>query len=80
MINFWVVLISLILKVSNDYRCCCKKYQHRSCLLFQGERLKVFITTGALYCIKAIENLKQHFPIMLHITCLAHRLNRIATL
>uniref|UniRef100_A0A0K2UPB0 Putative LOC100902024 [Metaseiulus occidentalis] n=1 Tax=Lepeophtheirus salmonis TaxID=72036 RepID=A0A0K2UPB0_LEPSM len=42
---------------------------------FRGEGLKIFITNGASYCIKATKNLKQHFPIMLHITCLTHWLN-----
>uniref|UniRef100_A0A0K2TK03 Putative LOC100902024 [Metaseiulus occidentalis] n=1 Tax=Lepeophtheirus salmonis TaxID=72036 RepID=A0A0K2TK03_LEPSM len=47
---------------------------------FRGERLKIFINNGASYCIKAAKNLKQHFPMMLHVTCIAHGLNRISTL
>ncbi|QQP51115.1 Putative LOC100902024, partial [Caligus rogercresseyi] len=43
---------------------------------FQRERLKIFITDGAAYCIKAAENLRDHYPRMIHVTCLAHGLNR----
>uniref|UniRef100_A0A0K2UV66 Uncharacterized protein n=1 Tax=Lepeophtheirus salmonis TaxID=72036 RepID=A0A0K2UV66_LEPSM len=42
LVNFWVVLISLIWKVSDDYMCCRKKYQQRSCLLFKRRKTEGF--------------------------------------
>eukprot|EP00095_Tigriopus_kingsejongensis_P009613 maker-scaffold1451_size40729-snap-gene-0.2 protein:Tk09613 transcript:maker-scaffold1451_size40729-snap-gene-0.2-mRNA-1 annotation:"PREDICTED: uncharacterized protein LOC100902024" len=43
-------------------------------------KLRVFLTDGAPYCIKAGLGLKSLCPNMLHITCLAHGVNRVAEL
>eukprot|EP00095_Tigriopus_kingsejongensis_P010695 snap_masked-scaffold1306_size49381-processed-gene-0.0 protein:Tk10695 transcript:snap_masked-scaffold1306_size49381-processed-gene-0.0-mRNA-1 annotation:"PREDICTED: uncharacterized protein LOC100902024" len=43
-------------------------------------KLRVFLTDGAPYCIKAGLGLKSLCPNMLHITCLAHGVKRVAEL
>lgn len=53
-------------------------------LLWQGQgqnfetRLRAFVTDSAAYMLKAGEFLKVFYPNMLHITCLAHGMHRVA--
>ena len=44
------------------------------------EKLLLFLTDGAAYCVKAGKCLKELFPNILHCLCLAHGLNRVAEL
>lgn len=41
-------------------------------------KIRLLLTDGAAYCLKAGRGLKQMFPNLLHLTCLAHGLNRVA--
>lgn len=43
-----------------------------------GENLNIFYTDAAPYMAKAAEVLKVFYPNLLHVTCLARKLNRIA--
>lgn len=42
------------------------------------QEVRLFLTDGAAYCLKAGAGLKTLFPNMIHVTCLAHGLNRVA--
>lgn len=41
-------------------------------------KVRLFLTDGAAYCLKAGRGLKQMFPNLLHVTCLCHGLNHVA--
>lgn len=41
-------------------------------------RVRLFLTDGAAYCLKAGRGLKDVFPNLLHVTCICHGLNRVA--
>jgi hypothetical protein len=43
-------------------------------------RSKLLLTDAAAYCLKAARGLKELFPDLLHLTCLAHALSRVAEL
>lgn len=45
---------------------------------FDGNRVKLLLTDAAPYCVKAGKSLKELFPKMIHVTCLAHGLHRVA--
>ncbi|QQP51032.1 Putative LOC100902024, partial [Caligus rogercresseyi] len=45
-----------------------------------NKKLRLFITDGASYCLKAGRGLRQQFPNLIHVTCIAHALNRVADL
>uniref|UniRef100_A0A0K2UZ04 Putative LOC100902024 [Metaseiulus occidentalis] n=1 Tax=Lepeophtheirus salmonis TaxID=72036 RepID=A0A0K2UZ04_LEPSM len=46
---------------------------------FVSCRLQVFITDSASYCLEAGEYLRERkIPELIHITCIAHRLHRVA--
>lgn len=42
--------------------------------------VRLFLTDGAAYCVKAGVGLKSIFPNLIHTTCLAHGLHRVAEL
>lgn len=42
--------------------------------------IKLFVTDGAAYCVKAGHGLSAMYPNLIHCLCLAHRLNRVAEL
>ena len=42
------------------------------------DRVKLFLTDAAAYCCKAARGLVELFPNLLHCTCLAHGVNRVA--
>lgn len=42
------------------------------------ERVVLFLTDGAPYMVKAGKTLRNSFPNMIHVTCLAHGFNRVA--
>lgn len=44
------------------------------------EKVLLFLTDGAAYCVKAGKCLKDLYPNILHCLCLAHGLNRVAEL
>ena len=44
------------------------------------EKVLLFLTDGAAYCVKAGKCLKELYPNVLHCLCLAHGLNRVAEL
>ena len=46
-------------------------------LSLKPEDVKLFVTDGAAYMLLAGKNLKPFFPCMLHVSCLAHAINRI---
>ena len=41
-------------------------------------KVRLLVTDGAAYCLKAGSGLKELFPGLIHITCLAHGINRVA--
>ena len=41
-------------------------------------RVRLLLTDGVAYCLKAGRGLKVLFPKMLHVTCVCHGLNRVA--
>jgi len=43
-------------------------------------KVKLLVTDGAAYCLKAGKGLKVLFPNLIHLTCLAHALSRVAEL
>ena len=43
-------------------------------------KVKLFLTDGAPYCVKAGRGLTALFPDLLHVTCMAHAINRVAEL
>eukprot|EP00096_Caligus_rogercresseyi_P008862 TRINITY_DN287_c0_g1_i17.p1 TRINITY_DN287_c0_g1~~TRINITY_DN287_c0_g1_i17.p1 ORF type:complete len:283 (+),score=8.15 TRINITY_DN287_c0_g1_i17:39-887(+) len=45
---------------------------------YQASQLKLFISDGASYCVKAAGELKKSFPKVIHVTCLAHGFHRLA--
>ncbi|QQP57860.1 Putative LOC100902024 [Caligus rogercresseyi] len=45
-----------------------------------NKKLRLFLTDGASYCLKAGRGLRQQFPNLIHVTCIAHALNRVADL
>ncbi|QQP49652.1 Uncharacterized protein FKW44_010398 [Caligus rogercresseyi] len=47
---------------------------------FSPSRFKLLVTDGAAYCVKAAKSLKTSFPEMIHVTCLAHGIHRVAEL
>eukprot|EP00095_Tigriopus_kingsejongensis_P011962 maker-scaffold476_size161517-snap-gene-0.44 protein:Tk11962 transcript:maker-scaffold476_size161517-snap-gene-0.44-mRNA-1 annotation:"PREDICTED: uncharacterized protein LOC100897181" len=42
------------------------------------DRVRLFLTDGAAYCLKAGRGLLALFPNLIHVTCLAHALSRVA--
>eukprot|EP00095_Tigriopus_kingsejongensis_P008118 snap_masked-scaffold184_size276635-processed-gene-1.15 protein:Tk08118 transcript:snap_masked-scaffold184_size276635-processed-gene-1.15-mRNA-1 annotation:"PREDICTED: uncharacterized protein LOC100902024" len=44
------------------------------------DKVKLLLTDAAAYCIKAARGLKELFPNLLHVTCIAHGLSRVAEL
>ena len=44
------------------------------------EKVRLFLTDGAAYCVKAGKGLKELYPNIIHCLCLAHGLNRVAEL
>ena len=44
------------------------------------EKVRLFLTDGATYCVKAGKGLKELYPNIIHCLCLAHGLNRVAEL
>ena len=42
------------------------------------DRILLFLTDGAPYCVKAGRGLLSLFPNIQHVTCMAHALNRVA--
>ena len=44
------------------------------------DNVKLFLTDGASYCLKAGKALKAIFPKLIHMTCMAHSINRVAEL
>lgn len=44
------------------------------------DRVKLFLTDGAPYCLKAGQGLSALFPKMIHTTCIAHAMNRVTEL
>lgn len=42
------------------------------------ERIRLFLTDGAAYCVKAGKGLMELYPNLIHCLCLAHGLNRVA--
>ncbi|QQP36603.1 Putative LOC100902024, partial [Caligus rogercresseyi] len=47
---------------------------------FSPSRFKLLVTDEAAYCVKAAKSLKTSFPEMIHVTCLAHGIHRVAEL
>ncbi len=45
---------------------------------FIYNNVRLFITDGAAYCVKAGKGLKELMPNLVHITCVAHGLSRVA--
>lgn len=43
-----------------------------------GEDFRIFYTDAAAYMIKAADSLKVFYPNLVHVTCLAHGINRVA--
>lgn len=44
------------------------------------DKIRLFLTDGATYCVKAGKGLSQLYPNLIHCLCLAHGLNRVAEL
>ena len=44
------------------------------------DNVRLFLTDGAAYCLKGGRGLVSLFPNLVHVTCLAHALNRVAEL
>jgi len=44
------------------------------------KKIRLFVTDGVAYCIKAGQGLASVYPNLIHCTCLAHGLNRVAEL
>ena len=42
------------------------------------DKIKLFLTDGAAYCLKAGRSLQAILPNLIHVTCLAHALGRVA--
>uniref|UniRef100_A0A0K2UXS2 Putative LOC100902024 [Metaseiulus occidentalis] n=1 Tax=Lepeophtheirus salmonis TaxID=72036 RepID=A0A0K2UXS2_LEPSM len=47
---------------------------------FVSHRLKVFITNGAEYYVQTVEDLRKHFPLMVHVTFISQGLHKIVAL
>lgn len=45
---------------------------------FEADLLKLFLTDGAPYCLRAGQNLKVFYPELQRITCIAHGIHRVA--